>query len=395
MATEWKSNPPPDCPFELSSDVHGVAFTGRHAEYTRADTWYPMWAADDICYTGWTDGYFSLPEGKPFDVYAMDCSSDGRNPVNQGRGGKSGTGNARIIGSDPLNLTVENLGIEYASPAPYGGRYPCGSLVINGVWYYGTYCLDETDRGLNWDVLGPFVGFRTSHDLGKTWQDCPHTPEKPIFGESGKNGGKVKIGAPHFVDFGKAMEHSPDGKAYMVGHGATRPDAEVAWIRGDQAHLIRCTPSPETMNDPAAWEFFGGHDPNDQPIWTRDFTQIRPLIEWKGRVGHATITYNAPLKKYLLCVTDGGDTISSYNTFILESDSITGPYKLVTFMQDFGVQAYFVNLPSKFISADGRTLWMSYSANFSNLGGLTYGTNWQPNPEGSMYAMSLQEIQLL
>jgi hypothetical protein len=119
------------------------------------------------------------------------------------------------------------------------------------------------------------------------------------------------------------------------------------------------------------------------------------LIEWKGRVGHATITYNAPLKKYLLCVTDGGDTISSYNTFILESDSITGPYKLVTFMQDFGVQAYFVNLPSKFISADGRTLWMSYSANFSNLGGLTYGTNWQPNPEGSMYAMSLQEIQLL
>ena len=28
---------------------------------------------------------------------------------------------------------------------------------------------------------------------------------------------KVKFGAPHFVDFGQELEHSPDGKAYLVG----------------------------------------------------------------------------------------------------------------------------------------------------------------------------------
>ena len=33
-------------------------------------------------------------------------------------------------------------------------------------------------------------------------------------------------------------------------------------------------------------------------------------------------------------------------------------------MSKFGKQGYFLNFPSKFISADGRTAWLSYSANF-------------------------------
>ena len=246
VPANWPSTPPPDFPFEPSTAIRGIAFTGRAAHYTHADTWYPSWASDGNLYSPWTDGNFKYPI---VDINHFDCSSDSRNRTNADKGGKSGTGNARITGSDPLHLSVEDLGVQYASPAPYGGRYPCGSLVHNGVWYYGTYCLDESDRGLNWDILGPFVGFRISHDLGKTWEDTPHTGAKPIFGKSGKKGGKVKIGAPHFVDFGKNMEHSPDGKAYLVAHGASRPDAEVAWIAGDEAYLLRVTPSPETIND--------------------------------------------------------------------------------------------------------------------------------------------------
>ena len=61
-------------------------------------------------------------------------------------------------------------------------------------------------------------------------------------------------------------------------------------------------------------------------------------------------------------------------------------------MKDFGEQAYFVNIPSKFISADGRTLWLCYSANFTN-GWL--GTKFAGNPPGSRYGMCLQEVKLL
>ena len=34
------------------------------------------------------------------------------------------TGQAKIVGDDPLGLEVIPLGSEFGSPLPYGGRYP-------------------------------------------------------------------------------------------------------------------------------------------------------------------------------------------------------------------------------------------------------------------------------
>jgi hypothetical protein len=109
-------------------------------------------------------------------------------------------------------------------------------------------------------------------------------------------------------------------------------------------------------------------------------------------MGCITATYVTPLRKFLMCVTDGGNTCARMNTYLLESSRITGPWKLVTYLKNFGEQAYFLNLPSKFISADGRTAWLCYSANFA--------LNWngekiQSNPPGSHYGLVLQEIMLL
>lgn len=109
-------------------------------------------------------------------------------------------------------------------------------------------------------------------------------------------------------------------------------------------------------------------------------------------MGCVTITYNAPLKKYIMCVTDGGNTYSKMNTYLLESDYITGEWKLISYMKNFGEQAYFVNIPSKFISKDGYTAWLLYSGNFwSNMNGEHVGVN----PPGSHYGMVFQKIQFL
>ena len=62
-------------------------------------------------------------------------------------------------------------------------------------------------------------------------------------------------------------------------------------------------------------------------------------------MGVATVTYDAPLKKYLMCVTDGWPTCAKMRTYILEADALTGPWRLVTYMKDFGEQAYFVEFP--------------------------------------------------
>lgn len=166
------------------------------------------------------------------------------------------------------------------------------------------------------------------------------------------------------------MEHSPDGKAYLVGHGAVEPDAKprfanLSWISGDQIYLLRVAPDIETINHPSHYEFFAGHDNQGNPVWSADFQSIQPLIDWNNNCGCVTITFTAPLQKYLMCVTDGWPTCGTMNSYILEADQITGPWKLVSYMKEFGQQGYFLNFPTKFISGDGQTLWLCYSGYFA------------------------------
>jgi hypothetical protein len=381
----WRSAPPQGNPFEPSRDIRGIAFTHNFTAYTDADTWYPSWASDGNMYSGWTDG----------EIGEESCHSSG--------GGRARTGNARITGDDPLSLTVESLGSEPASALPYGGRYPSANLVHNGVWYYGTYCVDfdlskpEYRDLYSWAICGPVPGFRISTDYGKTWTPSPLSPDRPLFPESGKDGRQVKMGTPHFVDFGRNLEHSPDGKAYLVGHGATDADptpriAGNSWIAGDAVYLARVTPSPKNINDLGAYEFFAGRGAEGGPVWSRNFADIRPLLAWDDRMGCATITYNAPLRKYLMCVTDGWPGVEDMNSYILEADEITGPYRMITFMNKFGRQGYFLNFPSKFTSADGRTAWLAYSANFHKS---YFGNRTAAEPMGSRYAWTLQEVKLV
>ncbi len=193
------------------------------------------------------------------------------------------------------------------------------------------------------------------------------------------------MGSPHVVDFDRNMEHSVDGKMYLTGHGATRPEAACSWISGDQVYLSRVTPTPENVNDISGYEFFAGHDDEGQPVWTSDFAEIRPLLEWNDRLGCVTMTYGAALKKYLMCVTDGGE--STFDTMIVEADRITGPWRMAAFLDKFGQQAYFVNIPSKFIAADGRTFWLCFASNWH--------CKLPPRPPGARYGMCLYKARLL
>lgn len=382
VAAEWTSEPPTDIPFRTSTAIPGIVFTGRHEQYGHADTWYPSWATNGDLYSPWTDG----------TVNGVTSSSWG--------GAKAVTGSAVIAGNDPLHLTISRAATYPASAVPYGGRYPSANLVYNGVWYYGTYCLYQTpDKHLNWDVLGPFAGFRYSTDYGKTWHPSSHSCAHPLFNEPAHFAGKVKLGVPHIVDFGQNMRYSPDGKAYLVSQGASDPDptprdANLSWITGDQIYLARVKPGIDSINNASKYEYFAGHDAHGRAIWTRDFSKIEPLLDWNNHMGSVTITYDAPLKRYLMAVTDGHTTVSKFDTYILESDTITGPWKLVVYMKNFGEQGYFVNFPSKFISKDGRTAWLSYSANFTN--GYASGVpHYASSPPGSGYWWTLQEVHLL
>ncbi len=387
----WKSSPPADCPFVQSKELAGILFLGCKSGFHYGDTWYPSWASNDTLYSPWTDG-----TSRRIDGYE-ESSNSGDGPIH------NQTGQGVIAGTDPMKLVAYSTGT-YRSPSePYHGRYPCGSLIYNGVWYYGTYCLDPAGiapyggRNINWPWMGPFVGFRYSKDYGRSWTETPRTPERSLFSETGLNGYPVRIGSPHFIDFEKNMQYSPDGKAYLVAHGADTSDLKWrfwndSWITGDQIYLIRVIPTPENINNPSSYEFYAGRDASGKPQWTGDFGRIRPLLEWNNNMGCVTMTYDAPLKKYIMCITDGGNTCAKMSTYLLESDSITGDWSMIAYLKDFGQQAYFVNIPSKFMSDDGKIMWLLYSGNFAPDWN---GVKILPDPPGSHYGMVFQKIELL
>jgi hypothetical protein len=365
----WPDATAIDCPFPRSTRISAeVKFTGKYAVVpgSGADTWYPSWASDGVLYSTFADG----------TVNGVTV---------QGYGGPESqrTGHARIDGDDPTTLKIQVLGTFLNNPTPYAGRYPSASLAHNGVWYYGTYTLDDLNGAChNWCGQGPFVGFRQSTDGGKNWVDSKYTPADPVFGESGKAGAKVKFGPVHMVDFGKNMEHSPDGRAYFVSHGAVGTTGLANWIAGDAVYLGRVAPTPQDMDNRAAFEFYNG------AAWSHDVAEAKPIVLWPGRLGSVTVTYDAPAKVYLMWVSrphEPNNNTGPFDTLLLEADQITGPWRIVTTWANFGSQAYFVNAPSKFISADGKSLWLLYSANFSS---------GNSNPPGSGYNFGLHELTM-
>ena len=112
---------PRDCPFEKSKDLSGMVFTGRYTNYTRADTWSPAWASDDRIYSPFTDGSVNgVRSGSGYNFTKLQVPT---------------TGFAVVEGSDPMKLKITRVGLLRHEPFPYGGQYPCGSLVHNGVCY--------------------------------------------------------------------------------------------------------------------------------------------------------------------------------------------------------------------------------------------------------------------
>lgn len=389
------SGPVKNIPFPKSEDLLGFEYLpNANAQYGGADTWYPSWAADGNLYTPWTDGTV--------------------NGVRSGSGGKpasgwnSTTGYATVTGDDPFKLNVTKVGLFTSSTYPYEGRYPCGSVVVGEKWYYGTYYLDNPNASSpagkvgpnpgpncgNWCVQGPFSGFRVSQDGGMSWNEPrvnATSPSSNLFSESAFNNGKVKYGAPHVVDFGRNNSLSPDGKIYVVGHGASRPEAIQAWMLGDEVYLARVEPTEDAIMDGKQWEFWAG----EARGWVRgDVNQAAPLISWENTTGVVTMTYIAPLRKYVLVVSTANEypsMVKAFDTYFLESDSITGPWKYVTYMSAFGPEAYFANFPSKFLATGATSdgyyeAFLSYSANFAM-------RSVPPNPPGSGYHWSLQQTR--
>jgi hypothetical protein len=202
---------------------------------------------------------------------------------------------------------------------------------------------------------------------------------------------------PHFVDLGQDGKRSNKEMVYMTAHGSfgARPSE---WGNGDAIYLLRAPATLTGITMPEHWEGYMGVDPSGQPLWTANLTNIAPIAIWRGKLGRCAMTWNVALSRYILCVaplvrrdTDDPDhpkEHSAEGVLILESASMTGPWNLIHFLEDFGPNAYCLNIPSKFIGEDGRTFWLLYSARW----GVDKAV--PSNPPGSAYGACFCEVEL-
>ena len=127
--SSWPDGTTSNTPFPRSMRIkNDIRFSGRYftAPNAHADTFYPSWASDGSMYSPYADGQVN---GTSVQGYG---STDNEN-----------TASVRVDGDDPTALTFTVVSTFGNSPLPYAGRYPSASLVYGGVWYYGTYALDD------------------------------------------------------------------------------------------------------------------------------------------------------------------------------------------------------------------------------------------------------------
>ena len=395
----YNTTVPKDFPLPLSKDISIYLYAPDCASrYGGADTWFLSWGDDDLLYSAFTDG----------EVEGVISLSIAAFPNSE-----STTGHVMLNGSDPLNLKIVSPAVFKSNTGPYTGRYPSANLHYNGVWYQSTYGITEYTAPCNgWCVHGPFLSFRYSLDQGKTWTEYnlhPRNETDNLFNQTSYKRQKVKYGGLHFVDFGKNQQWNRDGYVYLIGHGSNSsfPASPTtffpveAFNEGDQIYLCRVRASIQTVNDSNQFEFWNGEE---YISGLEGVDKAQPLFTFPNKTGTVTASYIPALEKYLMVVSTASfpgarSMAKEFDTYILESDRLEGPWSLVEYLNHFGPQAYFPIIPTKFIGqshdikvlSDGSSLWpfyLGYSANYACC-------QFNPNPPHSGYSLCLLSSKLV
>jgi CubicO group peptidase (beta-lactamase class C family) len=319
-------------PYPPSTLVRSLTWAPKESIVRKApgsDNWPLTWADDGHLYTAYGDGTgFEPPTRKKLSL-----------------------GFARIEG-DAVGFTGTNL------PAPTleqlgdgrSGKKASGILMVEGVLYL--WARNAGNSQLAW-----------SRDHGKTW-----TWSDWKFSQS--------FGCPTFLNFGPNYAGARDRYVYTYS-----PDQATAYDPADRMLLARVP--RDQIRDRSAYEFFRGTDPSGRPTWTRNIEQRGAVFTHPGKCYRSGVTYNAGLKRYLWCQTLPTSKGGSETGFgIFEAPEPWGPWSTVFYTEAWDVPVgETCSFPTKWISADGRTLHLVFAGGDSfAVRQATLETNAPTNP---------------
>lgn len=312
------------------------------------DLWPVVWSDDDVLYTANGDG-------KGFDLLA-EWSDIVVNKL---------TGTPWEDNIEGQRLAAgEEVGRVWSDPAKYN-RKPTGMVSVNGDLYLAVQDLNKTEGA---DIFNdaPAASIYKSADKGKTWT---HPNETPMFKDH-------IFTTVIFLDYGKdGADNTFDDYVYAYGLDHNWRDSFSDSVP-DPTELYLARVPKDKLQDAGAWEFYSG-DLKGHPNWSApgDISGKKPVLRDERRVykqllteglgnmsviSQGSIVYNKPLDRYIYT------SWTEFTFEFYEAPNPWGPWKIFL-STDYGVYPWYFDkyggyatvIPSKYISKDGREMWMN------------------------------------
>lgn len=280
---------------------------------------YPItWADDGDLYTAYADGH-----GFPPQISTK---------LSLGLGKVTGVP-PNAVGSNIRSSTGEQTGSGHA------GKKASGMLMVNGTLYMWV-------RNANNDGTACQLAWSSDHAQTWTWASWK-------FNE---------FGYCTFLNFGQNYAGARDNYVYMY-----TPDGSSAYNPVDQFVLTRVP--KDSITQRASYEFFVGMN-GSTPTWSTDVAQRGPVFQNPGFSDRSGITYDAPLGRYLWWqqfrdpAKDARYDLLGFGVF--DAPEPWGPWTTVYYTTSWDVPPGETgSFPTKWMSTDGKTLYLVYSANDS------------------------------
>lgn len=325
--------------------------------------------------TAFTERAQSAGSSSVGDLWPSCWSDDDNLYAANGDGPGFGSVNRDIAMSRVSGMPGGLTGIEIAAGDALGSlwstgggysRKPTGMACVDGALY-----LAVQDLNLDFNDA-PNASISRSVDHGVTW----------TWDRSGPMFGGGKFTTIMFLDYGKNSVNAPDGYVYAYGLDNNWRDSFNDRVP-DPVDLFLARVPKGSIQNRAAWQFFSGFDAGGNPTWSSSIAAKASVLHDDRRV-YATlysanvhnlsvlsqggVVYNKPLNRYLYT------SWTEYTFEFYEAPAPWGPWRHF-YTKDFGGYpwtttkhgGYGTTIPSKFISADGKTMWVQ--SNVCSCGG--------------------------
>ncbi|MHC4404692.1 MAG: DUF4185 domain-containing protein [Planctomycetota bacterium] len=299
-------------PYPPSPKIREIRWAPASTIIRRAkggDNWPITWGDDDHLYSAYGDG-------RGFEPFVEE---------------KLSMGLVRVTGG-PADFRGTNLRSPTAERKGGGASGPkvSGMLMLEGVLYM--LVRNTGNSQLAW-----------SRDRGRTWTWSPWKFQ-------------TSFGYPTFLNFGRNYEGARDEHVYVYSQ-----DSESAYQRADRMVLARVP--AKRIAERNAYQFFQKLDADGSPLWTGDIARRGAVFAHEGACYRSSVSYNAPLSRYLWCQTGAGDDTRFRGAFaIYDAPEPWGPWTTVFHTPEWDVGPGETScLPTKWMSRDGKTVHLVFS----------------------------------